>query len=229
MHAGTLSFEFPPASCGWFSSARVSPAPARMSPPPAAPTDYTADAARDVALLRRIADGDQTALASLYDHYSRPLFALAVRILNDSREAEDIVHDGFLSVWEKARDFDHVKGAPFSWIVTMVRNRAIDRLRSRKRRAELLAASAPADLGYDESLSANEAAESAERSESSAAIRQAVHTLPPEQRQALELAFFSGLTQQEIAARLQQPLGTIKARIRRGLLKLRDLVSPPQP
>lgn len=198
-----------------------------MEPP--APTPPTDQQQRDIetALLQRVAAGDKDAFAQLYDRLSRPLYAVALRILNDRAEAEDIVHDAFVALWEKARHFEMERGSAFSWTVTAVRNRAIDRLRSRNRRRELLDRSAPVDLGYaDSGAQEADSAEQLWQRESTSAVRRAVAELGAEQRAALELAFFGGLTQQEIAARLQQPLGTVKARIRRGLLKLKDALSP---
>src|SRR3954470_11789915 len=104
----------------------------------------------DARLIKRIATGDRQAFAQLYDRFSPPLYATAIRIVRDATEAQDIVHDAFLAVWEKASAFDTARGNAFSWVVTLVRNRAIDRLRMRRRRADLLAASTPADLGYIE-------------------------------------------------------------------------------
>ncbi|MBC7367798.1 MAG: sigma-70 family RNA polymerase sigma factor [Undibacterium sp.] len=176
----------------------------------------------DARLLTLVASGDRAAFAQLYDRFSRPLYATAHRILNDATEAQDIVHDAFVAVWEKASTFETTRGTAFSWAVTLTRNRAIDRLRSRRRRAELLDSSAPSDLGLDENSSGPSADVSAATSDQATAVRAAVATLPIDQQRALELAFFSGLTQEEIAARLRTPLGTIKARMRRGLLKLRD-------
>ena len=196
-----------------------------MIPPPdaARPPESPDAAARDLdaALLARIATGDQAALAALYDRLAGLLTATARRILGDAAEAEDIVHDAFLVIWDKAADFDPARGSPLAWTLTLVRRRAIDRLRSRHRRGELLAASAPEDLGYHEPAgdSAPLAADLAERS---TLVRSALSDLPAEQRRALELAFFSGLTHEQIARQLASPLGTIKARIRRGLLKLRE-------
>lgn len=175
----------------------------------------------DNALLVRIAAGDQTAFADLYDRLSGLLLAVARRILGDSAEAEDVVHDAFVSIWEKAAAFDPARGSPAAWAVTLVRNRAIDRLRARVRRGELLAASAPDDLGHHEPAG-DEAPLAADLAERSALVRSALSDLPAEQRRALELAFFSGLTHDQIARRLDSPLGTVKARIRRGLLALRD-------
>lgn len=180
----------------------------------------------DARLIEQIAQGDRDAFAALYDRYSRPLFAAASQILRDPREAEDIVHDVFVTLWDKAGDFSPDRGTVFSWVITLTRNRAIDRVRSRKRRGELLSQSTPAELGYEEDgPRQNDAADTLWLHEKATAVRQAVARLPAEQRTALELAFFSGLTQQEISERLSQPLGTIKARIRRGLLKLRDALA----
>ncbi len=176
----------------------------------------------DARLVERIALGDQQALAELYDRFSGPLYGTALRVLRDPAEAQDVVHDVFVTLWEKAASFETTKGSAFSWAVTLVRNRAIDRVRMRRRRAELLAESVPADLGYAESSTTASGGESAVADDDARAVRAAVATLPLEQKRALELAFFGGLTQEEIARKLSEPLGTVKARIRRGLLKLRD-------
>jgi RNA polymerase sigma-70 factor (ECF subfamily) len=178
----------------------------------------------DARLVRRMAGGESDALAELYNRFSRPLYATALRILNDATEAQDVVHDVFITLWEKASAFAAERGTAFSWAVTLTRNRSIDRLRSRRRRAELLDQSVPSDLGYDED-SGDEAGELASHREQAQAVRAAVATLPADQQRALELAFFGGLTQQEVAERLQEPLGTVKARIRRGLVKLRDVLA----
>jgi RNA polymerase sigma-70 factor (ECF subfamily) len=180
----------------------------------------------DARLVERIARGDQQALADLYDRFSGPLYGTALRVLRDPAEAQDVVHDVFVTLWEKAGTFEVGRGSAFSWAVTLVRNRAIDRVRMRRRRAELLARSVPADLGYAEASTAASGGETAAQDDDARAIRAAVATLPLEQKRALELAFFSGLTQEEIAKKLSEPLGTVKARIRRGLIKLRDLVAP---
>jgi RNA polymerase sigma-70 factor (ECF subfamily) len=176
----------------------------------------------DAHLVQRVAQRDPQALAELYDRFSGPLYGASLRILRDPSEAQDIVHDAFVTLWEKAVSFDPARGTAFSWATTLVRNRAIDRLRMRRRRAELLASSAPSDLGYDESSSIGSGDAAATVSDEARAVRAAVATLPADQQRALELAFFTGLTQEEIARKLSQPLGTVKARIRRGLLKLRD-------
>lgn len=176
--------------------------------------------AQDANLVRRIAGGDKGALAELYDRFADPLHATALRILRDAAEAQDVVHDAFITVWEKAATFDAGRGSAFAWALTLVRNRAIDRVRTHRRRSELLASSAPEDLGLAAAAGGGDV--SAERGDEAHRVRAAVAQLPLEQKRALELAFFGGLTQEEIARTLDQPLGTVKARIRRGLLKLRD-------
>jgi len=196
----------------------------RMSDPrqPAPPDDRKG---MDAELLRRMALRDRAAFAELYDRFSRPLYATALRVLGDAREAEDIVQDVFLTLWEKAGSFEPARGTAFAWAVTLTRNRAIDRIRVRRRRAALLQASAPEDLGYHSEGAAGDSADNLWLKEKARAVRAAVATLPGDQQRALELAFFSGLTQLEIAERLSEPIGTIKARIRRGMLKLRETLS----
>jgi RNA polymerase sigma-70 factor (ECF subfamily) len=200
---------------------RRSPSLARMNEPASAPPPDERHQ-EDARLLERIAQGDKAAFADLYDRFSRPLYATALRVVHDAAEAQDIVHDSFVTLWEKAGAFASHRGTAFSWALTLVRNRAIDRVRMRRRRAELLEASSPSDLGYDENSSGLSADASATLGDDASAVRAAVATLPQDQKRALELAFFSGLTQQEIAEKLAEPLGTVKARIRRALLKLRD-------
>lgn len=175
-----------------------------------------------MVLLRRMAGGDKAALGDLYDRFSRPLFATALAVLSDPAEAQDIVHDVFMVLWEKAALFEPERGSAFAWAVTLTRNRAIDRLRTRRRRTALLEASAVADLGYESRAQEMGSDERAAAGDDARLVRAALAELPADQKSAVELAFFSGLTQQEIAERLKEPLGTVKARIRRGLLRLRD-------
>ncbi len=181
----------------------------------------------DAQILQRIAAGDQSALGELYDRLSRPLFSVALHILHDAAAAEDVLHDVFVTVWEHAAGFETSRGHVFSWAMTLTRNRAIDRGRSHERRAEILAGAFPSDPGYDEdSRTANDSANKRWLKAKAAAVRQAVAKLPADQRQALELAYFSGFTQRQIAEKTASPPGAIKARIRRALLKLRDVLSP---
>lgn len=182
--------------------------------------------AMDAGLLQRMARGDREAFGALYDRFSRPLFSTALQILRDSAEAEDVTQEVFLTLWEKAAEFSDRRGSAFAWAVTLTRNRAIDRIRMRRRRGELLAQAAPDDLSALVSDALPDSADHLSAKEHASGVRAAVAELPAEQQEALRLAFFSGLTQQEIAAHLQQPLGTIKARIRRGLMKLREKLGP---
>ena len=193
----------------------------RMSETGTSPTNGDDQGREHAELLAAMARGDKAALGRLYDQLAKPLYSLAFRVLNDSSEAQDVVQDVFLQMWHKAGTYDPARGSVFGWAATQTRNRAIDRIRMRKRRSELLAASAPdlepAALGGDD-----DAAGSLWVREKAGAVRTALASLSADQKQAVELAFFGGLTQQEIAAKLNEPLGTIKARIRRGLLKLRE-------
>jgi RNA polymerase sigma-70 factor (ECF subfamily) len=178
------------------------------------------DLERDIELLRRIGNGDCTAFASFYDQYSGLLFSIAVKVLNDTKEAEDVLQEVFMQIWNKADAYNPLLGKPASWAVTLTRNKAIDRIRASQRRSKLMEqATVEANVSPDLSPSANEKLHGKENAEM---IRSVVAALPPDQRRAIELAFFTGLTQDEIAKNLQEPLGTIKARIRRGMLKLRE-------
>jgi RNA polymerase sigma-70 factor, ECF subfamily len=175
---------------------------------------------RDVELLRRIGDGDRSAFGSFYDQYSGLLFSIAVKILNDAKEAEDVLQEVFMQIWNKSDAYDPLLGKPASWAVTLTRNKAIDRIRASNRRSKLLEqATVEANVATDHSPSANETLHGRENAQM---IRSVVAALPLDQRCAIEMAFFSGLTQDEIAKNLNEPLGTIKARIRRGMLKLRE-------
>jgi RNA polymerase sigma-70 factor (ECF subfamily) len=178
------------------------------------------DSDRDVELLRLIAGGDRSAFSDFYDQYSGLLFSIAIKVLNDSKEAEDVLQEVFMQIWNKADAYNPLLGKPASWAVTLTRNKAIDRIRASQRRSKLLEqATVEASVRPDDSSSANETLHGREDAEK---IRSVVAALPADQRRAIELAFFSGLTQDEIAKTLQEPLGTIKARIRRGMLKLRE-------
>jgi RNA polymerase sigma-70 factor (ECF subfamily) len=178
------------------------------------------DQDQDVELLRRMAEQDRDAFAEFYDRHSTLLFSVAYKILNDQTDAEDVVQETFVQIWEKAANFDPKLGKAPSWAARMVRNKSIDRIRASQRRARL-AEEAGAEMAIANECEAtvNEAVHGHDKAK---AIQTAIVTLPAEQRQAIELAYFSGLTQNEISEKLKQPLGTIKARIRRGLLKLRD-------
>ena len=197
--------------------------PARMNPAATEQTGGDDQSREQAGLLAAMARGDKSALARLYDSLGRPLYSLALRVTSDASEAQDIVQDVFLQMWQKAATYDKGRGSVFGWAATLTRNRAIDRVRMRQRRAELLAASGP-ELQPAAPAGENDSAASLWVREKAAVVRTALTQLAPDQQKAIELAFFSGLTQQQIAAQLQEPLGTVKARIRRGLLKLREIL-----
>ena len=173
----------------------------------------------DNDLLHAIARGDEAALAACYDRYRLILFGLILRILHDREEAEDCLQEVFLQVWRRARDFDESRGRAFTWLVTIARSRALDRLRASGSRLRL--ATEAAQVPRDE---VGDAAAEAVQSEPGAIVRTALAALPEEQRRTLLLAYFEGLTQTEIAARLGDPLGTVKTRMRAGMIKLRELL-----
>jgi RNA polymerase sigma-70 factor (ECF subfamily) len=173
----------------------------------------------DVEVLRAIAGGDEQSLSTLYTRYKLILFSLILRIVHSQPEAEDVLQEVFLQVWRKASDFDEARGRPFTWLVTLARSRAIDRLRaldSRDRTATEAARDVPDSI--------SDASDDAVKSEQAGIVRGALVQLPEEQRRILVLAYFEGLTQSEIAERLTTPLGTVKTRMRSGMIKLRELL-----
>ena len=174
----------------------------------------------DVELLAAIARQDETALAELYDRYRVILFGLLIRILTSREEAEDVLQEVFLQVWRRAGDFDEKRGRPFTWLVTLARSRGIDRLRSlaAKQRVAIAGAREPGEEVSD-------AVADAFASEQRTLVTKALAQLPEEQKGPLILAYFDGLTQSEIAAKLGAPLGTVKTRMRTGLMKLREVLS----
>ncbi len=177
------------------------------------------DLDKDIELLRCISEGDRYAFSCFYDNYSRLLFAIAFRILNDQKEAEDVLQEVFLQIWDKAGSYKPELGKPSSWAVTLTRNKAIDYIRAGQRRSRLLElASTEMLVRQPGAAAANESVRGRDGTE---LITSAVSELPADQRRAIELAFFTGLTQHEISETLQEPLGPIKARIRRGMMKLR--------
>jgi RNA polymerase sigma-70 factor, ECF subfamily len=185
----------------------------------------TAQQMVDQEMIARIGRRDQSAFSALYDRLSGPLYSLTVKMLGDPAEAQDALQDVFLQIWSRAGTYDPEQSSVFSWAVLLTRSRVIDRLRARGRRLRVMVGSSEdKDKPTDEAAASTvqSAADTAENSDEAARVRSVLNNLPTEQREAIELAFFEHLTHHEIAARLGQPLGTVKARIRRGLLKLRE-------
>ena len=174
----------------------------------------------DIELLQRIARQDRAAFGEFYDRHAVLMYSVACKILNDPGEAEDVVQETFAQIWEKAKNFNPELGKAASWVATLTRNKAIDRIRATQRRTRLAeAAGAEFAIVAEAPDSVNELLFGDDKAR---LIQSALGELPAEQRRAIELAYFSGLTQNEISEKLQEPVGTIKARIRRGLFKLRD-------
>jgi RNA polymerase sigma-70 factor (ECF subfamily) len=180
------------------------------------------DNASDAELLHRVAVGDGAAIGLLYDRYAGVLMGLATRILRDRTDAEDLLHDAFVIVSDRARQYDSARGSVASWLITLVRNLSIDRMRRRDRRGvlvrEVLASEPAPVLTSPEEL----AGVAAERK----TVLRALSSLPDVQRATLERAFFEGLSYSEIAEREGVPLGTVKSRAARALRALHEALGP---
>lgn len=190
------------------------------------PQDSIEYSARDqdwVALIKRVAEGDQSALAALYDATNRVVFGLVLRILSDRSTAEEVLLDVYTQVWRQAALYDRKRGAPLAWLMTIARSRAIDRFRSG--RLDQQNRESLDDLGHLSSASLNPE-ENTALSERQRLVRAALNSLSVEQREVIELAYYGGLSHSEIALRLGQPLGTVKTRTRLGMMKLREALTP---
>lgn len=173
----------------------------------------------DRAILDRVAAGDQSALAALYDRHGRSVYSLACRIVTDRADAEDVVQDVFTQAWRQASRYDHRRATVAGWLLMMTRARAIDRVRARSARP---ATSSAADTSLPELPDPGPGIEAeAITTQSAERLRQALGELPDAQRRAIELAYYEGLTQADIAETMKEPLGTVKTRMRLALQKLR--------
>jgi RNA polymerase sigma-70 factor, ECF subfamily len=175
--------------------------------------------------VSQIVQEDESALAHLYDASSPLVYGLALRILGDAGAAEEVTLDVYLQVWKQANRFNPLRGRVSTWLMTMARSRAIDKLRGRAQELSQPDTLEALPETQSESLDPEQSAAVAQQQEQ---VRKALSALSEEQRRAIELAFFNGLSQNEIALRLNEPLGTIKARIRNGMLRLRELLQPYQ-
>jgi RNA polymerase sigma-70 factor (ECF subfamily) len=191
----------------------------------------------DAELMAAIGAGDESALARLYDRHGDAVFRLAYRLLGDRSGAEEVLQETMLAVWQKVEQYDPARAAPAAWLMRIARNRAVDRLRARGRRPATLSLVSAGDARDSHGLDLDAAIEAgsivaaaplpldpvaaADAAWLRDAVRAALDTLPDAERRALELAYYEELTQPEVAARLGWPLGTVKTRTRRALLRLR--------
>jgi len=174
------------------------------------------------ALLARVAKGDQEAFEQLYEQSSALLYALVMRIVGNQDEVAELLQEVYLEAWCKASNYDVARGTPMAWLVTLARSRALDRLRALGSRGKGVTSSLDDTPAAGLVATNSDALEMRAAAERHTLVGTALKSLPPVQRQAIELAFYDGLTHMEIAERLQTPLGTIKTRIRLGMEKLRD-------
>jgi RNA polymerase sigma-70 factor, ECF subfamily len=189
--------------------------------PPGISVEYGTRNEELAALIKSLASGDQSAMTTLYDATSRLVYGLALRILNEAPAAEEVLLDVYTQVWRQAAQYDAKRGAPLAWLTTIARSRAIDRLRSGQHErqlkqplesTEMATATAPGASAEDFTVAA----------EMQKLVRAALETLPTEQREVIELAYYGGLSHSEIAVKLGQPLGTVKTRTRLAMMKLRE-------
>jgi RNA polymerase sigma-70 factor (ECF subfamily) len=176
-------------------------------------------------LVEQMAQGRQEALASLYDETSSMLNGLLLRILERPEDAEEVLLDVYMKAWKYAARYTDKRGSVQAWLMIMARNAAIDRIRQKRAQPKTLSFE-PESTPEPESAEASPEEQTAER-ERRRRVQLVLRELPPEQREVVELAFFGGLTHAELAERLREPLGTIKSRIRMGLMRLRGLIEEP--
>ena len=184
------------------------------------------DDAADAAMIHSIANGDRTSFRKLYYRYDGLLFTTIDKVLNDRQDSEEVLQEVMGSLWRKAHLYHQGRGRPITWLASMARNRAIDRLRAKQRQARLKSAYTDEIGVIPRGATGISGLEAASRRDTCQTVRSAILELTDVQREAIEKVYFEGLTQQQIADQLGEPLGTVKARVRRGLAKLRKTVSP---
>jgi len=174
----------------------------------------------DPAVIRRVAGGDAAAFEQVYDAFSGLLYALALRMLQKPEDAEELLQEVFTKIWKEAASYDSGRGAPLAWAITITRHKAIDRIRSTTRRLRL-----NDEAGAEAAVlpaSPTQPAHAAEQAENARAVRGSLDALPSDVRETIELAYFGGLSQSQIAEKLSLPLTTVKSRIRRAMMQLRQ-------
>lgn len=189
-------------------------------------SDSTYGELSDEELMRRLFLRDRQAFEAIFDRYGDLVYSTALRVLRDVHLAEDISQEIFVRLWRKPESYVAERGRFLTWLISVARNRAVDEVRARRRRQRYETASPEEQERELPAAEANDPALNAQLAEQRRIVRAALAQLPPEQREALELAYFGGFTQQEIADRLGQPLGTVKTRIRLGMQKLRAALAP---
>ncbi len=180
----------------------------------------------DEELMRRLFHKDKRAFEAIFDRYGDLVYSTALRILRDAHLAQDVSQEIFVRLWRKPESYVAERGRFLTWMISVTRNRAVDEIRSRGRRLRHETASPEEQEREIPAGEANDPALNAQLAEQARTVRTALAELPPEQRQVIELAYFGGLTQQEISDQLDQPLGTVKTRIRLGMQKLRAALAP---
>lgn len=182
----------------------------------------------DQSLLERVARGDEAALERLYDKYSAALYAVAYRISGERSDAEEIVLDSFTQAWRDAPRFQSARGSVIAWLTMICRSRALDFIRARGRRAKLVTKAAAAEPDLTPAMGARQPGtdRDLERMERRKVVVTAIMALSPPQRQAVQLAYYEGLSHSEIAERLGEPLGTVKTRVRLAMQRLRESLRP---
>ena len=183
---------------------------------------------RDADLVLRIAQGDDRALGLLYDRFGGVLYAVAYRVVGQQADAEEVVMEAFAQAWREATRFDQARGSVAAWLTMMTRSRALDLVRSQSRRERITDTAAREEPAAGPAMSAGfpSPGTTVLDEERKRAVSSALAALSPPQRQAIELAYYEGLSQSEIAGRLKEPLGTIKTRMRLGMQKLREALRP---
>lgn len=229
MRSGPLQVERAslPGAAAFSSTTRSLPLPPRSPVLPPVTAQALSSSASDADLLQRLTLGDDRALGVFYDRHSVMAYGLAHAIVRDTADAEEVVAESFAQIWRNAANFDAARGSALAWVSTIVRTRALDLIRAQRRRARVM--DDPALLTGDApgtSWPGDTPDRVLERDETGVLVRRALADLPDAQRRVLELAYFGGMSQSEIAAFLSEPLGTVKTRMRAGMEKLRVVLRP---
>lgn len=175
-------------------------------------------------LMKRIKARDPKALEQLYDIYSTLLYGLVIPIVKKREEAEDVLQEVFITIWEKASTFDEDRGNVYSWIVTLTRNKAIDRIRSKGYKSQQKASVSTSEPDFTLEGDRYDPLETTIHSDRAELVKMALDQIPEKQREVIKIAYYQGMTQSEIADHLNLPLGTVKTRTRQGLIKLKDIL-----